>query len=169
MRAFRSLLLLGCLAALAGCGHYRLGTDASPAFATLHVEVVSSEVLLPQATVVVTTALREAFLQDGRVRLADTAESADAALRVTLVSYGRGVSVVRPDDTGLARRFDLTLAARATLTDRRAGAAKFSDRALLATRGAFTDGGQIPAEYQTLPLLAERLADEAVKAVLDVW
>lgn len=169
MRAFRSLLLLGCLTLLAGCGHYRLGTDATPPFSTLHVEVVSSEVLLPQATVLVTNALREAFLQDGRVRLADAAESADATLRVTLVSYGRGVAVVRPDDTGLARRFDLNLSARATLTDNRGGPARFTDRTLVATRGAFTDSGQVPAEYQTLPLLAERLADEAVKAVLDVW
>jgi outer membrane lipopolysaccharide assembly protein LptE/RlpB len=169
MRAFRLLFLLAGLATLAGCGHYRLGTEATTPFSTLQVEVVAAEVLLPQATVLVTTALREAFLQDGRVRLADTAEAADATLRVTLVSYGRGVAVVRPDDTGLARRFDLNLSARATLTDNRAGTTRFADRALVASRGVFTDSGQVPAEYQTLPLLAERLADEAVKAVLDVW
>ena len=169
MRALRLLALLGCLAAVAGCGHYRLGTGAEPTFATLHVAVVSSEVLLPQTTALVTAAVRDAFAQDGRVRLVDSSEAADATLRLTLVSYGRAVSVVRPDDTGLARRFDLTLTARATLTDHRRGTARFTDRALVATRGAFTDSGQVPAEHQALPLLAERLAEEARKAALEVW
>lgn len=169
MRALRLLTLLAGLVAAAGCTHYRLGTGAEPPFASLHVAVVSSEVLLPQATALVTAAVRDAFLQDGRVRLVDSPEGADATLRVTLVSYGRGVAVVRPDDTGLARRFDVALAARATLTDERRGATLFADRPITATRGVFTDSGQVPAEYQTLPLLAERLAEEVRKAALDVW
>ncbi|MBA3849821.1 MAG: hypothetical protein C0502_07475 [Opitutus sp.] len=167
----RHLLFVAALGllGLAGCSHYRLGTEAAPRFATLHVAVVKSETLLPQAAALFTTELREAFIKDGRVRLVDSADEAEAILAVTLVDYSRGVAVTRADDTGLARRFDLTLSARATLTDRRARSDLFKDRPLVAKRGAFTDDGQIQSEYQTLPLLAARLAEQVRKAALETW
>jgi hypothetical protein len=79
------------------------------------------------------------------------------------------VAVARTEDTGLARRFDLALQAKATLTDKRTNQTWFAQRPLVAKRGVFTDSGLVPAEYQTLPLLAEQLAREAVHAVLDTW
>jgi hypothetical protein len=166
---FRLLPLLALALGLVGCGHYRLGTEVAPRFATLHVAVVKAELVLPQALALATTELREAFIKDGRVRLVDSAEEADATLTVTLESYGRGVAVVRPDDTGLARRFDLTLTARATLTDNRAHQDLFAGRLLTVQRGAFTDSGQQQSEYQTLPLLAQQLAEQTLKATLEIW
>ena len=165
------LCLLAALAAigLIGCSHYRLGTEASLSFATLHVAVVKADTLLPQATALVTTELREAFIKDGRVRLVDSPEDADAILTVTLDDYARGVAVTRADDTGLARRFDLTLYARATLTDQRARQDLFAGRTFVVKRGAFTDSGQIQSEYQALPLLATQLAEQVRKATLEVW
>lgn len=165
----RLVTLLALAFGLAGCGHYRLGTDSTLRFATLHVAIVKTDALLPQAQAVVTTELREAFIKDGRVRLVDSADAADATLTVTLESYGRGVAVVRPDDTGLARRFELTLTARATLTDNRSHTALFAGRLLTVKRGAFTDSGQQQSEYQALPLLATQLAEQALKATLETW
>lgn len=165
----RLLLLLAATLALVGCSHYRLGTEAAPAFATLHVAVVKSDALVPQAQALVTTQLREAFIKDARVRLVDSADEADATLTVTLDSYFRGTTVSRPDDTGLARRFELTLAARATLVDQRTNRPIFEGRTLSAKRGVFTDSGQLQSEYETLPLLATDLANKAVSATLDVW
>lgn len=152
-----------------GCAGYQLGTDATPRFATLFIAPVGAETLIPQAQVLVTTQLREAFLRDGRVTLVNSAGAADAVLQVSLTNYGREVTVSRQSDTGLARRFDVTLAARATLTDNRTRQPLFTDRPLAAKRGVFTDSGLVPAEYQTLPLLAELLAQEATHAVLDTW
>lgn len=165
------LLLLGAIAVigLASCSHYRLGTEAALSFTTLHVAVVKADTLLPQATALVTTELREAFIKDGRVRLVDSADDADATLTVTLDDYARGVAVTRADDTGLARRFDLALHARATLTDQRARKDLFAGRAFVVKRGAFTDSGQLQSEYQTLPLLAAQLAEQVRKATLEVW
>ncbi|MBI3887385.1 MAG: hypothetical protein HY302_16890, partial [Opitutae bacterium] len=111
----------------------------------------------------------DAFVRDARVALADTADPAEAVLRVNLTGYTRDVVVVRPDDAGLARRFELTLRALATLTDNRTKQTLFEQRPLAVKRGAFTDGGQIQSEYQTLPLLAAQLADDTVHAVLDTW
>ncbi|MDB6114655.1 MAG: hypothetical protein JWQ83_116 [Lacunisphaera sp.] len=154
---------------LAGCASYHLGTGAAPKFATLFIAPVKSEKLIPQAQVLVTTQLREAVLHDGRVTLVDSAEAADAVLQVTLTGYDRAVTVSRQDDTGLARRFDVTLHATATLTDTRTKQIYFAQRPLNAKRGVFTDSGLVPSEYQALPLLAEQLAGEAVHAMLDTW
>ncbi len=154
---------------LTGCANYRLGTGGKLAFSTLFIEPVRVDALIPQARAVIGTQLREAFLHDGRVRLVNSPGEADAVLAVTIDSYGREVATVRPDDTGLARRFNVRLAATATLTDRRAGKELFTRRPLTATRGVFTDSGLGPAEYQNLVLLAQDLARQAQQAVLDTW
>ena len=166
--ACRCVLIFGALL-LTSCTNYQLGTGAKTKFTTLFIAPVASTTLIPQAQVLVTTQLREAFIKDGRVTLVDSPAAADAELRITLSGYDRTVAVSRADDAGLARRFDLTLTAKATLTDNRTKQAFFTNRLLTAKRGVFTDSGLVPAEYQTLPLLAEQLAGEAVHAVLDVW
>lgn len=161
--------VFGLLALSSGCANYQLGTGSTPGFRTLFIEPVRVEALLPQSQVVVGTQLRETFLRDGRVRLVGSAEEADAVLRLVLDRYERAVATVRPDDTGLARRFDVELAGRATLTDRRTGKAIFENRPLVARRGVFADSGLVPAEYQNLPVLAQDLARQAQQAVLDTW
>ena len=164
----RTLLALGALA-LAGCAHYQLDAGSEPRFSRLYLAPVKCDVLIPQAQALVTTQLREAFLKDGRVSLADSAADADATLEVTLNGYRREPTVSQEQDTGLARRFDVTLTAKATLTDLKAKQVLFQDRALSARRGIFSDSGLQQADYQTLPLLAEALANNAVHAALDVW
>ncbi|MCW5549133.1 MAG: hypothetical protein KIT44_09235 [Opitutaceae bacterium] len=161
-------LATALFAGASGCTHYRLGTGAAPAFATLHVAPVEARALIPQAQPVVSSMLREAFLRDGRVQLVHATE-ADAVLTVVLTGYDREVATVRPGDTGLARKFDVTLSAEATLRDNRTGTDLFVRRPLTAKRQLFTDSGQVQAEYQLLPLLAEDLAEKARRAALDVW
>lgn len=151
------------------CANYRLGMGATPVFRTLYVEPVANQTLLPQAQAVVSTQLREAFLRDGRIALVNSPADADATLHVVIDVYAREVAAVREDDTGLARKFNLTLGVACTLRDRRAGTALFANRAVSAQREAFTDGGQLQSEYQTLPLLADALARKVVHTTLDVW
>ncbi|HVS53656.1 MAG TPA: LPS assembly lipoprotein LptE [Opitutaceae bacterium] len=173
MRSVVRLFLLACASLLigGGCAHYQLGTGAAGklAFRTLYVAPVENRTLLPEARALVSTRLRETFARDGRVALADSPEAADATLTVTLVDYHRDVAAVREGDTGLARKFELVLVATCTLHDNRANRTLFENRPVQATREAFTDSGQLQAEYQTLPLLAESLADRIVHAALDIW
>ncbi len=164
-----TLALGGLLFGLVACAHYRLGTGTQPRFSRLYIAPVNSDALVPQAQALVSIQLREAFLKDGRVTLADSADSADAVLKVTLTNYRREAVVALTSDTSLARRFDVTLTAKATLTLSAGAAPAFADRPLVATRGVFTDSGQQQAEYQNLPLLAEILAGQAVHATLDTW
>lgn len=169
--------------ALAGnaCSHYRLGTGAEPTFRTLYVEPIVNRTALPQAHALVSARLREAFQRDGRVVLVNSADGADATLSLVITDYRREVATVRPGDTGLAHKFGLTLGASVNLRDNRTAKMLFEKRAITVARDAYTDsgqfpvsagietGGQIQSEYQTLPLLAEALAQRVTHAALDVW
>ncbi len=161
--------LICSLGLLAACANYQLGTGDKVKFSTLFIEPVKSTAAIPQAQVLITTQVREAFIRDGRVALVDSPDAAEAVLQITLTGYDRTVAVSQPTDTGLARRFDLALQAHAKLTDNRTKQVYFDQRPLTAKRGVFIDSGLVPSEYQTLPLLAEQLANETVHAVLDVW
>lgn len=161
--------LLGLLVALGGCSHYHLGTSGPLVFSSLYVAPVKMRALVPQAKAIIGTQLREAFIHDGRLTLANDAATADATLTLTIKDYHREVATVRPGDTGLARKFIITVKALATLTDNRTGQTLFSDRPLQAQRDVYTDSGQQQAEYQMLPLLAQDLAARASHAVLDTW
>lgn len=165
-RAGGTLLAL-CI--LAGCAHYRLGTGAQPAFTTLYVAPVRNRAMVPQAEAILSASLREALLRDGRVQLVDSPADADATLRVTLTGYRREMVAANPVDTGLARKFALHLQATCSLIDNRTRQPYFTNRPITVTRDAFTDSGQLQAEYQTLPLLAQALAGRVAHTVLDVW
>lgn len=164
----RRLLLLVPLL-LAGCSNYQLGTAGKLSFATLYVAPAENKILLPQAQAIITAQVRDAFVRDGRVSLVNSPESADATLRLVITDYHRDVQAARSDDTGLARKFTLRLGTVCTLRDNRTGKSLFTDRVVDVHRDAFTDGGQLQSEYQTLPLLAESLAEKVTHTVLDVW
>ena len=156
----------------AGCSHYELGTGAKLGFSTVYIEPVAIQAQIPQAREIISTQLREAFSRDGRVTLVNSAEEADVTLRVVLTDYRRDQASAREDDTGLARKFNLILYASCTLHDNRGGAGGkdlLSNRPVSVQREAFTDSGQTMSEYETLPILAESLADEVANTVLDTW
>lgn len=162
------LLAVVALLGLAGCSHYQLGTGGTLSFHTLYVEPVANKTMLPQARAIISTSLREAFARDGRVVVVGSPDDADATLTVTLVDFHRDVAAVREGDTGLARKFNLTLVANCTLRQRD-GTTLFHDRPVVAQREAFTDAGQLQSEYQTVPLLADVLANKVTHLALDVW
>jgi len=171
-------LAFGGLLLFSGCG-YQLGTpQAAPlAFSTLYVAPVKLRALIPQADAVLTGALREHFSRDGRVTLAATPDSAGAILEITIRDYRRETATADPTDTGLARKFTVTLLAEATLRDSAnagnasngAGHTYFTARPIEVRRDIFADGGQQQAEYHILLILARDLADKAIHAVLDTW
>ncbi len=163
------LLCLVGLFALSGCANYNLGSGGTLAFQTIYVAPVVNESNLPQSVAVVSTVLREAFLKDGRVTLVNTPDQADATLTVKLVKYSRAVTASQANDTGQARKFDVMLNAEASLRDNRQNKYLFEKRKVEAVREVFTDSGQLQAEYNNVPVLAETLAKNILSATLDVW
>ena len=162
-------IILGALLGFAGCAHYRLGSEGKLSFATLYVAPATNKSSVPQAQAILSTQVRTALAHDGRVTLASSPDNADATLEITIRDYRRTVASVQQRDTGLARKFTLTLAVTCTLRDNRTQKVLFADRPIDAEREAFVDGGQLQSEYQTLQLLAESLGDKIAHAVLDVW
>ncbi|HWA85797.1 MAG TPA: LPS assembly lipoprotein LptE [Opitutus sp.] len=168
-RLFRLLFPAAGLLFVTACSHYQLGTGGKLAFSTVYVAPARNTSRLPQAQAILTTQVREALAQDGRVALANSPQAADATLEIVIRDYHRDVASVRETDTGLARKFTLTLAVDCTLRDNRNGTVYFANRPIDTQRDAFVDGGQLQAEYQTVPLLAESIAKKITRAVLDVW
>lgn len=164
-----SIGLLGLVLGFAGCAHYQLGTGSRLSFSTIYVAPAENKSNLPQAQAILTTQVRTALAEDGRVTLVNSPGEADATLEIVVSDYHRDVASVQETDTGLARKFNLTLGVKCTLRDNRAHTVLFADRPISAERGAFVDGGQLQSEYQTLPLLAESLGKKIAHAVLDVW
>jgi hypothetical protein len=164
-------LVLGTLTLLtgSGCAHYQAGPGGTSDIHRLYIAPIDQTPGLPQAGALITTAVREAFMRDGRVRLADSPAHADAVLTLQLGPYRRETATVQPADTGLARKFDLTLAVAATLASPRGDRVWFADRPFQVRRQIFVDQGQLQAEYQAVPHLAAQIADRALHAVLDVW
>jgi outer membrane lipopolysaccharide assembly protein LptE/RlpB len=163
------LSLFAALVGLTGCANYRLGTEGKLTFTTLYVEPAQNKTLLPQSRAILSTQIRDAFARDGRITLVNSEAEADATLHVAITDYHRDVASVKESDAGLARKFTLTLGVTCTLHENHSGRDLFRDRKVDVHRDAFTDGGQLQSEYQTLPLLAEAMAKKVTHAVLDVW
>lgn len=169
-RLLSALLTLGALGLLAaGCAHYRLGTGAAAPFRTLYLEPIADSTRVPQARALLDGRVRAAFNRDGRTGVLAAPESAEATLTITITGYRREVAAVRENDTGLARKFNVQLTLSCRLRDNRSGQLIWTDHTITVQREAFTDSGQLQAEFQTLPLLAEAAAAKLVHDALDVW
>ena len=164
-----TVALGGVMLAAAGCTHYQLGTGKAPAFRSIYLEPVANRTLVPQSQAILSTRLREAFLRDTRVQLLNSAAAADTSLTIAISDYRRDIAAAREGDTGLARKFNLTLTATCTLRDNRAGKNIWEKRPFSAVREIFTDSGQLQSEYEVVPLLADLLAAQILHATLDTW
>lgn len=174
----RPLLAAFTLALLffTGCSHYQLGTEGRLTFTRLYIAPVENDAALPQAAAVFSTQIRDALLRDSRIVLVNSSHEADATLTVSLAQLTRGVATARPDDTGLARKFEITINALCTLHDNRTHTALFEKRPVSVMRQLFTtpspyinESDQLQAEYNLMPQLATALADRIAHNVLDVW
>ncbi len=178
MARLLSALSAGCILLLTGaCSHYRLGTGVERDFQSIFIAPVQTNAAYPQAAAVLTTQIRETFIRDGRVRVVNTPDEADAVLSVKLSGLQRAKLTSLAADSGLARKMGLALSATATLQDAAAKKIWFANRAVSVERQLFTDNGsadlqpiqQTQAEYALLPQLAEPFAKQLLGSVLDTW
>lgn len=168
----------------AACAHYRLGTGVQRDYESIFIAAVDTNAVIPQSAAVLSTQIREAFIRDGRLRVVNTPEEADAVLTIKLERLHRDTLTTLPTDGGLARTFGLSLDASATLRDAKGEKTWFADRPLHVERQIFTNDGtsvatpngpilvpqqQTQAEYTLVPTLGEDLAAQVKSAVLDTW
>ena len=118
-RFFGIIFLLFCIV-LGGC-RYALGPAGELLFDRLYVSVVHNDSLAPQAGALLSRALREEILREGRARLVNSQEDADAILTVRLIDYDQIPEAYRSDDTAPAASFRLRLFALAHLNSSPSG------------------------------------------------
>jgi len=153
------------------CGGYTLGPVGDPPFKTLYVEAVTNDSFAPQAVPLASSALREAFLRDGRVKLVDSSAAAEATFILHLTGYRREAASYDSDDTAKANAFEITLEGQATLNDnRKGGSTLFRDRPIRSVaRLAWRDDTVSPDGRQPLAAAISSLSREAVSMTLDSW
>jgi hypothetical protein len=113
------IFLLFCFA-LGGC-RYALGPAGELPFDRLYVRIVQNDSLAPQAGPLLSRALREEIIREGRTRLVNSPEDSDAVLTVRLIDYDQIPEAYRSDDTVLAASFQLSLSALAQLNSSPSG------------------------------------------------
>ena len=163
--AYGNLFLLG------GCGRYAFESTGAPPFHSLYVEAVTNDSLAPQAAPLASAALREAFLRDGRVKLAHSPGEAEAILSLRLTNYRRRTASYRSDDTARANAFEITLEGEATLSAHRFGEKfLFEGRPVRGVaRLARDDPSMSPNGRQPLSAAIRSLTRETVSLALDAW
>lgn len=165
-----ALLSLGLLTLLfaSGCGRYQLGRHAEPPFRSIYIRPVANDTFAAQAQAILSHQLRNQFIRDGLLEV-DNERDADAVLEVVLHQFDRRVAATRAEDTEVAEKLELDLLAHCTLVDNRSGEVYFRDRPLTATAESFPQDRPQQAEFQAMPVLAERLARQIAYQVLQVW
>ena len=175
-----ALLVLIAPGLVTGCKSYQLGHPAELPFETIHIQPAKNDSFAPQAQALVSAAIREAVIRDGRAKLIADPKKADAVLSMTLTEYKRSAAARRQDDTEVAQTFDLGLQAQIDLYDQRRGEFLFQGRELEARTTGYNNNpysgaadqatqGLIQSEYNAMPRLARELGRDAANELLGVW
>jgi len=164
--------LLGLSALFSGllfqsCAHYQAGNGNSLPFASIQISPIKNQSLTPQINQVLNHDLREAFIQKSDVVV--TSSGADARLNVTLTRYERENIATNSEDTGLARKYELTLSATCDLLNSSSESPYFTSRTLTVSLDIFLDSGQTRAETNAIPLLSKKMAEAIANEVLQAW
>ena len=124
---------------ISGCASYQLGSPAELNFESIYIQPTQNESFAPQAQTVVSTQIRKAFIQDGRIAIVSDPSEADAILEVTLTDYTRTGGARQSNDTIVARSFDINLQAEISLYNQNDGEYYFSKRQLSESSNAYVE------------------------------
>jgi hypothetical protein len=165
----RSLSLLALISGLLfqSCAHYQAGSGVSIPFSTIQISPVVNQSLAPQINQVINHDLRQAFIQSPDVVVESS--GANARLNVTVNNYTRETIATNSQDTGLARKYALTLSATCDLTNQMDDTPYFTNRPVSVYLDVFLDSGQTQAETNAIPLLSKKLSTAIANEVLQVW
>jgi len=164
---FNNLFLVLIAVCASACSHYQLGSPAELPFKTIYVAPANNDSFAPQAQAILTQQISAALLREG-IRLAGK-DTAEATLHIRITQYDKEISATQREDTALAQSFALELQANATLINNKTGTPYFKDRAHSSQQQTYVDGGFQPSEYQSMPVLLERLANNIKNTVISVW
>ncbi len=113
----RTYLLNGLLATLllTGCMGYQLGGTHPKGIKTVFVAPVINKTTEPAIELQVTPALRQQIQFDGRLKLVNSAEAADAIMEVVLTDYSLQAVAYRNDLKTTAEQYRIRITANSSL------------------------------------------------------
>ena len=162
-----------------GCASYQLGSPAELKFESIYIQPTQNASFAPQAQTVVSTQIRKAFIQDGRIAIVSDPSEADAILEVTLTDYTRTGGARQSNDTIVARSFDINLLAEISLYNQNDGEYYFSKRQLSESSNAYVENpyttsnvnteSYIASEYDAMSRIARDIARKITDEVLSPW
>lgn len=167
LRAF--LVFIAASTALSGCASYQLGQPRTAAYQAIYVAPARNQSALPQLEAPVNAAVRQALGRSEAFTLANEGD-ADAKLEIRLIEAKREMAAVLSEDVGRARKVQLVVEVAVDLKNAsQPGSFYIRDRRFVITQDVFTDSGQVSAEYQAGPELADQIATRVTELLADTW
>ena len=157
---------LGLLFLLQSSCRYVLGPSGELPYESIHIRVVRNDSLAPQAGPLLSRALREEIIREGRLRLLSHSADSEASLTVRLVDYERLPEVYRSDDTALASGFRMGFFALATLKSSIGKKVFFKDRLFRSGASTLRENlNESPVSRQPMMAASRALAREIAATV----
>ncbi len=151
---------------LGSCAAYRLGPPESSLDGTIYIAPVSNQTQTPQVRALLTEQLRRVFLTGPEWTLSDQ-ETAQFQLEVVVVNFAQETAATREEDTARGLSFEMRLAASYTLRTPD-GAAIISDP-IEVSGISFDTPGTPESNYQALPAMTAKLAEQIRASVTERW
>lgn len=165
----RMLLLLFMCSLIAGCGclGYRLGSTLPDEIKTVFIPTFVNGTQEPQIEIRATAIAIQEFRKDGSLRVVG-AESADARLEVTLLSYELVPLRYEGDRAKAGSEYRLTITARVVFAD--LITSKIMSESIVSGDSTFLLAGDMAtAKSSALPNVARDLAHKIVESVVEFW
>jgi|TARA_B110000438_G_scaffold291824_1_gene329291 hypothetical protein len=164
MPRFAFLFFTILFGALAGCSHYKLGTESDGDLTgRIFVAPVLNESEAPQIRALLTDQIRRQFSNHPNWRLASSRSDADYLLEVTVIEFSQAIAAVSSVDTGRAASYDLSISAAIVLTT---SSGTVADQNTVEARTVlFAVPGQPETIYQAMPGLSQQLSEAIVREV----
>lgn len=162
-------LFLSATLLLQSCSHYQLGSPPTQAsFHSLYVAPVVNESFVPQAQALLSAQIIQ-LIHESNVSTTACPQDADATLSITLCEHSRSIAASQEDDSFIGSAFTIFLKASITLTDNRTGQAYVQNYPVCASIYEITNPTLQAIEYQDMPILTRKLAQNICNIILNLW
>ena len=163
-------LLNGLLATLlfSGCMGYRLGGTHPKGVESVFVAPVINQTLESAIELQVTHALRQRIQFDGRLKLVDSPNEADAVMEVVLTDYFLSAIAFRNDFKTTAEQYRIRISASSILKDAQTGKAITKSETYGETT-FFFESDLTTSKRSALPRAAQELAKFTVDDLVEQW
>ncbi len=165
------IYFLNCIAAmllLSGCMGYQLGGSRPEGIETVQVGPVINKTKESAIELQVTHALRQRLQFDGRMKLVNQAENADAIVEVTLTDYTLTAIAFRDDLKTTAEQYRLRITGVAKLTHTQTGEI-LSESKTYGEATFFFESDLTTSKRDALPRAAQELAKFMVDDLIERW